>query len=74
MNLLNHYLDIGISEGVTIPNRLAASTTNGVPSILADASGCAPFNAGRNPNFLLLDWVDDGAAFQAADLLNGLTS
>lgn len=49
----------------------AAAVTNGIPSILADASGCAPLNGGRNPNFLLFDWVDVGDVAGAAAMLNG---
>jgi hypothetical protein len=42
-------------------------------SILADANGCAGFADGRAPNFVLLDWVDEGQAFQAGRQLNGLS-
>jgi len=40
-------------------------------SILANAAGCASFAQGRAPNFVLLDYVDKGEAFKAADKLNG---
>ncbi|KAF8586164.1 PLC-like phosphodiesterase [Ramaria rubella] len=71
MNLLNHFLDIELF-GVFIPDKSAAGTTNGIPSVLADANGCAPLNGGRNPNFLLADWVDIGDLLGAADQLNGV--
>ena len=39
---------------------------------LNSARGCAPLGGNRNPNFLLLDFVNQGDAFRAADVLNGL--
>jgi hypothetical protein len=70
MNLLNHYLDVSV-VGVTIPAEFDAFTTNAPPSIAAGASACAPLNGGRNPNFLLFDWVDIGNVSAAVELLNG---
>jgi hypothetical protein len=70
MNLLNHYLDMELFN-ITIPNRAQASVTNAPPSVLAEASGCAPLNGDRNPNFLLVDWVDQGDLIGAAATLNG---
>lgn len=70
MNLLNHYLDLGLFN-ITIPNLSQASVTNAPPSVLADANGCAPLNGGRNPNFLLVDWVNTGNVVGAAEMLNG---
>lgn len=73
MNLLNHYLDIEIF-GIQIPYEFAANTTNSVGSILAGARNCTPLNGGRNPNFVLLDWVNIGNGSGAAALLNdGIT-
>ena len=40
--------------------------------ILNNAYKCTPFGGGRAPNFVLLDFVDMGDAFHAADILNGL--
>jgi hypothetical protein len=41
--------------------------------IIANVHGCVPLSgANRNPQFLLLDYVDIGHAFEAADQLNGL--
>jgi hypothetical protein len=40
--------------------------------ILANAYGCAPFASGRAPNFVLLDFVNIGDGFKAANILNGL--
>ncbi|KIJ54062.1 hypothetical protein M422DRAFT_25035 [Sphaerobolus stellatus SS14] len=71
--LINHFLDQDIF-GIDIPNKGKASTTNGIASISANAAGCAPLNAGRNPNFVLMDWVDIGAPIAAIDQLNGFAS
>ena len=70
MNLLNHYLDMEFFK-TTIPNLSQAPVTNAPPSVLADANGCAPLNGGRNPNFLLVDWVNIGNVVGAAEILNG---
>jgi len=69
--MINHFLDTSIF-GADLPDLLDATTTNGATSILADANGCTKFADGRAPNFVLLDWVDEGQAFQAASTLNGL--
>jgi len=71
MALINHYLDTSLF-GADIPDRLAATTTNSVASILADANGCAPLNAGRFPSFVLTDWVDQGAVVAAVNAMNGV--
>ncbi|EIM90665.1 PLC-like phosphodiesterase, partial [Stereum hirsutum FP-91666 SS1] len=72
MFLLNHFLDINVfGTGVLISDPGDAPTTNSVPSILADAAGCAALGGGRFPNFVLLDYVDLGDAFTAADTMNG---
>ena len=39
---------------------------------MAHVSGCLPLGANRNPQFLLLDFVNIGEGFKAADILNGL--
>ncbi|KAF8529779.1 PLC-like phosphodiesterase [Hysterangium stoloniferum] len=71
MALINHFLDSDVF-GIDVPNKGAAGTTNGVPSILADAAGCARLNEGRNPNFVLMDWVNVGSGKAAVDKMNGL--
>jgi len=41
--------------------------------IIANVNGCVPLSgANLNPQFLLLDFVNIGEGFKAADLLNGL--
>ncbi|KAK7036180.1 transcription factor IIIB 60 kDa subunit [Favolaschia claudopus] len=73
--LINHSLNINIipiGSGVIIPDPLEAVTTNGVTSILAHANGCTPLGGNRAPSFVLLDFVNLGAGFQAAEILNGI--
>ncbi|KDR71550.1 hypothetical protein GALMADRAFT_143813 [Galerina marginata CBS 339.88] len=74
--MINHSLNkniIPIGDGVIIPDIKDAPTTNSVPSILANVNKCVPLSgANRNPQFLLLDFVDLGQGFQAANQLNGL--
>ncbi|KAJ7184836.1 PLC-like phosphodiesterase [Mycena filopes] len=75
MYMINHSLNkniIPIGEGVIITDPLDAPTTNGVPSILANANGCAPLGGNRAPWVVLLDYVNIGAGFEAADILNGI--
>jgi len=73
--LINHSLNkniIPIGAGVIISDPLDAPTTNGIASILANVNGCLHFGSNRNPQFLLLDYVDIGEGFNAANQLNGL--
>jgi len=70
MYMINHSLNKDVL-GIVISDAFDAPTTNGVTSILNNANGCVPLGGGRNPNFLLLDFVDLGNAFHAADILNG---
>ncbi|KAF8147927.1 PLC-like phosphodiesterase [Mycena galopus ATCC 62051] len=75
MYMINHSLNINIipiGTGVIVSDPADAPTTNGATSILANANGCAPLGGNRAPNFVLLDFVDQGEAFTTADRLNGL--
>ncbi|KAF8881667.1 PLC-like phosphodiesterase [Gymnopilus junonius] len=76
--LINHSLNkniIPIGSGVIVSDPLDAPTTNSVSSIQANVDGCVPLSgANRNPQFLLLDFVNIGQGFQAADILNGVAS
>ncbi|KAJ7709161.1 PLC-like phosphodiesterase [Mycena metata] len=77
MYMINHSLNkniIPIGSGVIITDPIDAPTTNGVPSILANANGCAPLGGNRAPWVVLLDYVNIGAGLQAADILNGIVS
>ncbi|EPQ50098.1 PLC-like phosphodiesterase, partial [Gloeophyllum trabeum ATCC 11539] len=70
--MINHSLNKNVLDtGIIVSDPADAPTTNGVPSILANAYGCTQFADGRAPNFLLLDFVDKGEPFKAADILNG---
>ncbi|KAK2463321.1 hypothetical protein APHAL10511_004632 [Amanita phalloides] len=73
MYLINHSLNKDVL-GIVMSDPVDAATTNGDASILNNAHGCAHLAGGRNPNFILLDFVDDGDAFHAADVLNRVTS
>ncbi|KDQ53667.1 hypothetical protein JAAARDRAFT_420469 [Jaapia argillacea MUCL 33604] len=72
MYMINHSLNFNLFDaGLIISDPEQASTTNGVKSILANAYGCSHFADGRAPNFVLLDFVNKGQPFAAADILNG---
>ncbi|KAF8345095.1 PLC-like phosphodiesterase [Amanita rubescens] len=71
MYMINHSLNNDIF-GLVISDPEAASIVNGDMSILNNAYGCTPLAGNRNPNFLLLDFVNQGDAFHAADILNNL--
>jgi hypothetical protein len=58
---------------VLVPDYLAAPTTNGVPSILANSNGCAAFSGGKATSFVMLDFVDIGKGLEAVDILNGFS-
>ncbi|XP_006456425.1 hypothetical protein AGABI2DRAFT_228373 [Agaricus bisporus var. bisporus H97] len=74
--MINHSLNkniLPIGDGVLVSDPLDAPTTNSVNSIIANVEGCVPLSgANRKPQFVLLDYVDIGNAFQAANQLNGL--
>jgi len=75
MYLINHSLNkniIPIGSGVIIPDPLDAPETNSVASILAHVNRCVPLGGNRAPAFVLLDFVNIGEGFQAAEILNGL--
>ncbi|KAK7448061.1 hypothetical protein VKT23_013817 [Stygiomarasmius scandens] len=73
--MINHSLNkniLPIGDGVIVSDPLDASTTNAVDSIMANVAGCTPLGANRNPQFVLLDFVDVGEGLKAVNLLNGL--
>ncbi|KAJ9318269.1 hypothetical protein DTO271D3_1526 [Paecilomyces variotii] len=72
MYIVNHFLDVDIL-GVLVPDRVAAPTTNAVSgngSIGAQAALCEGLY-GRVPNFVLVDFTDQGDVLGAQESLNG---
>ncbi|KAJ7496453.1 PLC-like phosphodiesterase [Mycena latifolia] len=76
MYMINHNLNKNIvpffGAEVLVSDPIDAPKTNGIESILADANGCAPLGGNRAPNFVLIDYVNKGDPFTAANQLNGL--
>ncbi|KAI9512252.1 PLC-like phosphodiesterase [Russula earlei] len=71
MYLINHEIDIIVS-GALVSDPVDAPTTNSVTSIIAHANRCLHFANGRNPNFILFDFINLGEIFKAVDQLNRL--
>jgi hypothetical protein len=72
MYIVNHFLDVDIF-GILVPDRAAAGTTNaatGTGSIGAQASLCKSLY-NRQPNFVLVDFTDQGNVIAAQNALNG---
>jgi len=75
LNLMNQNLNIDlmpIGRGIRIPDRLNTPRTNSVYSITTHARHCAPLVNDRNPNFVLVDFVNVGQAVRAVAHLNGI--
>jgi hypothetical protein len=79
MYLINHTLNVNLlpflaSDPVIVSDPEEASTTNGITSIVTNANGCVAISGsgGRNPNFVLLDFVDLGQGLAAVNQLNGV--
>jgi len=70
---LNHFLDVSIF-GILIPDRASASVTNSVGSIMSQAKACVGLGDNALPTHILLDFVDEGQAIAAGNMLNGLTA
>ncbi|KAI0246079.1 PLC-like phosphodiesterase [Lactifluus subvellereus] len=73
MYLINHALDNNLLHIANVSDSRDAPRTNSVNSIVAHANGCIPLGSGRNPNFVLLDYVNIGQAITAVDQLNGFS-
>ncbi|KAF8183667.1 PLC-like phosphodiesterase [Pholiota molesta] len=76
LSLINHNLNANIfpiGRGILIPDRLNSPRTNGISSILKHSAHCAPFVEDRNPNFVMLDYVNVGQGFAAVNRLNGIS-
>jgi hypothetical protein len=82
MYIVNHFLDLELGKfggfellntGILVPDRKNAARTNaatGTGSIGAQAALCKG-KYGRKPNFVLVDFVDQGQVIIAQDALNG---
>jgi hypothetical protein len=60
MYIVNHFLDVEIAPGIKVPDRLRVPRTNSKQSIQKQTKICKDFYWGRLPNFVLLDFVDQG--------------
>lgn len=77
MSLMNHFLDTAQSFGIQTPNIDAIASTNS-PGSAAGQLGLAASQCktayGKAPNFLLVDFFDQGPAIATVDSLNGVTN
>ena len=77
LSLVNHFLDLQEALGITVPDVADANLTNAnsgaVGSLGAAAADCA-HQFGKQPNFLLVDFFDQGPAIDTVDKINGITS
>jgi len=76
LNLINHNLNVNVlpvvgGNDLLLPDWLNSPRTNSVDSILKHAAQCSGIVDGRNPNFVLVDYVNVGQAALAVDRLNG---
>ena len=77
MSLMNHFLDSAELFGVDVPNVGAIGTTNSpgnAPGALGLAASQCQAAYGKVPNFLLVDFFDQGPAISTVDNLNGVTN
>ena len=77
MPLMNHFLDSSELFGIDVPNVGAIGTTNapgsGTGTLGLAATQCQTAY-GKVPNFLLVDFFDQGPAISTVDKLNGVTN
>jgi len=75
LNLINHNLNVNIlpigEHGLVLPDRFNSPRTNSVDLILQHAAQCSKFVDYRNPNFVLVDYVNVGQGILAVNKLNG---
>ncbi|GKT49045.1 PI-PLC X domain-containing protein 1 [Colletotrichum spaethianum] len=72
MYLVNHFLDVELFAGITIPDQLNAPKTNSLQSIDKQVNLCRGM-WGRTPNVLLgqkFDWINIGEAIKAQSQYN----
>ncbi|KAF9481497.1 PLC-like phosphodiesterase [Pholiota conissans] len=75
LSLINHNLNANIfpiGRGILIPDRLNSPRTNSISSISKHSAHCAQYAEDRNPNFVLLDYVNVGQGLTAVNRLNGI--
>ncbi|KAJ4423635.1 hypothetical protein N0V82_001658 [Gnomoniopsis sp. IMI 355080] len=70
MGLVNHMMHLEFL-GIQIPDEGSAGATNSPASIVAQSSVCKGLY-GREPNVVLLDYIDKGDAMAAESALNGI--
>ena len=78
LSLVNHFLDSVAGLGIQVPNTAAINVTNGpassgTGSLGMEIESCSAAY-GKAPNFLLVDYFDQGNATGTVDELNGITS
>lgn len=76
LSLVNHFLDISLAFGIAVPDIANAHLTNansGVVGNLGDSAKACATAFGKQPNFLLVDFFDQGNAIETVDKLNGIT-
>lgn len=76
LSLVNHFLGISLGLGIYIPDIANAKLTNsesGVVGNLGDAAKACATAFGKQPNFLLVDFFDQGSAITTVDKINGIT-
>lgn len=76
LSLVNHFLDLQEALGITVPDIANANLTNAnsgpVGNLGAAAADCAR-QFGKQPNYLLVDFFDQGSAIETVDKINGIT-
>lgn len=60
MYIVNHFLDDLVAPGIKVPDRLRAPRTNSKASIRKQLKTCEDLYWGTLPNFVLMDFVDQG--------------
>ena len=76
LSLVNHFLDIEEAFGITVPDVANAELTNansGVVGNLGTAAADCAQKFGKQPNYLLVDFFDQGSAIDTVDKINGIT-
>ena len=76
LSIVNHFLGISLAFGIYIPDIANAKLTNsesGAVGNLGDAARACAKAYGKQPNFLLVDFFDQGSAITTVDKINGIT-